>query len=164
MPACANAGGIVPPATDHMQQLCLTKLLDPFPPIQVAELAKELQAGSGKCVLWGTAQLFKHPRYMHGAATSELPWKQGMHEVCAAQQPVACMPRPRAGRRTLPLCTEMPHVAPLVPSPPGPNATVFAHAAAQVRRRQQCMGTGRCARRLTNASGCQAHARDSLAR
>ncbi|KAL4448421.1 hypothetical protein ABPG75_005640 [Micractinium tetrahymenae] len=52
---------------------------------QVVALAKELQAASGKRVLWGTAQLFKHPRYMHGAATS-------------------------------------------------PNATVFAHAAAQVKK------------------------------
>lgn len=40
-------------------------------PLQVVALAKELQEGSGKRVLWGTAQLFKHPRYMHGAATSE---------------------------------------------------------------------------------------------
>lgn len=39
--------------------------------MQVVALAKELQAGSGKRVLWGTAQLFKHPRYLHGAATSE---------------------------------------------------------------------------------------------
>lgn len=52
---------------------------------QVVALAKELQAGSGKRVLWGTSQLFKHPRYMHGAATS-------------------------------------------------PNVTVFAHAAAQVKK------------------------------
>ena len=38
---------------------------------KVVELAEHLQAESGKKVLWGTAQLFKHPRYMHGAATSE---------------------------------------------------------------------------------------------
>lgn len=31
----------------------------------------ELQKGSNKRVLWGTAQLFQHPRYMHGAATSK---------------------------------------------------------------------------------------------
>eukprot|EP00877_Chromochloris_zofingiensis_P006739 jgi/Chrzof1/2318/Cz11g10240.t1 len=37
---------------------------------QVAEVAMELQKGSNKRVLWGTAQLFQHPRYMHGAATS----------------------------------------------------------------------------------------------
>lgn len=36
----------------------------------VVALAEELQATSGKRVLWGTAQLFKHPRYAHGAATS----------------------------------------------------------------------------------------------
>lgn len=36
----------------------------------VVDLAAELQAASGKKVLWGTAQLFKHPRYAHGAATS----------------------------------------------------------------------------------------------
>lgn len=38
----------------------------------VVALAEELQAVSGKRVLWGTAQLFKHPRYAHGAATSAL--------------------------------------------------------------------------------------------
>ena len=38
---------------------------------KVVELAEHLQAETGKKVLWGTAQLFKHPRYMHGAATSE---------------------------------------------------------------------------------------------
>lgn len=48
------------------------------------EHAAQLQAKHGVKLLWGTAQLFKHPRYMHGAATS-------------------------------------------------PNATVFAHAAAQVK-------------------------------
>lgn len=36
----------------------------------VVDLAATLQAATGKKVLWGTAQLFKHPRYMHGAATS----------------------------------------------------------------------------------------------
>ena len=36
-------------------------------------LAEDLQAASGKRVLWGTAQLFKHPRYAHGAATSAHP-------------------------------------------------------------------------------------------
>ncbi|KAF8060613.1 hypothetical protein HT031_004790 [Scenedesmus sp. PABB004] len=51
----------------------------------VAEVALRLQAGTPIRPLWGTAQLFKHPRYMHGAATS-------------------------------------------------PNATVFAYAAAQVKK------------------------------
>eukprot|EP00879_Flechtneria_rotunda_P002562 GHRR01002761.1.p1 GENE.GHRR01002761.1~~GHRR01002761.1.p1 ORF type:complete len:444 (+),score=143.45 GHRR01002761.1:631-1962(+) len=36
----------------------------------VAEVALELQKGTNIKPLWGTAQLFKHPRYMHGAATS----------------------------------------------------------------------------------------------
>lgn len=36
----------------------------------VVALVKELQEGSDIHPLWGTAQLFKHPRYMHGAATS----------------------------------------------------------------------------------------------
>eukprot|EP00252_Welwitschia_mirabilis_P025500 TRINITY_DN798_c0_g1_i2.p1 TRINITY_DN798_c0_g1~~TRINITY_DN798_c0_g1_i2.p1 ORF type:complete len:518 (+),score=75.33 TRINITY_DN798_c0_g1_i2:233-1555(+) len=36
----------------------------------VIALAKELQKGSGIKPLWGTAQLFHHPRYMHGGATS----------------------------------------------------------------------------------------------
>lgn len=52
---------------------------------EVADHALQLQRATGKRVLWGTAQLFKHPRYMHGAATS-------------------------------------------------PNATVFAYAAAQVKK------------------------------
>ncbi|KIZ04907.1 xylose isomerase [Monoraphidium neglectum] len=52
---------------------------------QVVEVALELQKGTRIRPLWGTAQLFKHPRYMHGAATS-------------------------------------------------PNATVFAYAAAQVKK------------------------------
>ncbi|KAK7329832.1 hypothetical protein VNO77_24012 [Canavalia gladiata] len=37
---------------------------------EVVALAKELQTQAKKSVLWGTAQLFMHPRYMHGAATS----------------------------------------------------------------------------------------------
>lgn len=37
---------------------------------KVVEHAHMLQQRTGKRVLWGTAQLFKHPRYMHGAATS----------------------------------------------------------------------------------------------
>ena len=40
---------------------------------KVVELAEHLQQETGKKVLWGTAQLFKHPRFMHGAATSALP-------------------------------------------------------------------------------------------
>ncbi|GAB2267461.1 hypothetical protein Dimus_002444 [Dionaea muscipula] len=41
---------------------------------QVIPLAKELQASTNIRLLWGSAQLFLHPRYMHGAATSpELP-------------------------------------------------------------------------------------------
>ncbi|KAH7624004.1 hypothetical protein Ndes2526B_g01256 [Nannochloris sp. 'desiccata'] len=51
----------------------------------IAEYAKAKQKEYDVSLLWGTAQLFKHPRYMHGAATS-------------------------------------------------PNATVFAHAAAQVKK------------------------------
>lgn len=37
---------------------------------EVVALAKELQKGTKIRPLWGTAQLFLHPRYMHGAATS----------------------------------------------------------------------------------------------
>eukprot|EP00271_Cylindrocystis_brebissonii_P009764 TRINITY_DN249_c0_g1_i1.p1 TRINITY_DN249_c0_g1~~TRINITY_DN249_c0_g1_i1.p1 ORF type:complete len:489 (-),score=103.78 TRINITY_DN249_c0_g1_i1:1643-3109(-) len=37
---------------------------------KVVELVKKLQEGTNIHPLWGTAQLFKHPRYMHGAATS----------------------------------------------------------------------------------------------
>uniref|UniRef100_A0A0D6QWY3 Xylose isomerase n=1 Tax=Araucaria cunninghamii TaxID=56994 RepID=A0A0D6QWY3_ARACU len=36
----------------------------------VVALAKQLQKETGIHPLWGTAQLFMHPRYMHGAATS----------------------------------------------------------------------------------------------
>lgn len=36
----------------------------------VVALAKRLQEGTEIRPLWGTAQLFMHPRYMHGAATS----------------------------------------------------------------------------------------------
>ena len=32
--------------------------------------AKELQKATGVKLLWGTANLFSHPRYMHGAATN----------------------------------------------------------------------------------------------
>jgi hypothetical protein len=46
---------------------------------RVVALAEELQAASGKRVLWGTAQLFMHPRYADGAATSAAliprPWE-----------------------------------------------------------------------------------------
>lgn len=37
---------------------------------QVAEVALELQKGTPIRPLWVTAQLFKHPRYMHGAGSS----------------------------------------------------------------------------------------------
>ncbi len=37
---------------------------------KMAELLKELMAKTGKKLLWGTSNLFSHPRYMHGAATS----------------------------------------------------------------------------------------------
>ncbi len=37
---------------------------------EISDLALELMESSGKKVLWGTANLFEHPRYMHGAATS----------------------------------------------------------------------------------------------
>ena len=37
---------------------------------KMAELLKELMAKTGKKLLWGTSNLFSHPRFMHGAATS----------------------------------------------------------------------------------------------
>jgi len=37
---------------------------------QIVGLAESLQEGTSIRPLWGTAQLFKHPRYMNGAATS----------------------------------------------------------------------------------------------
>ena len=36
----------------------------------IVALLKEQQKRTGIKLLWGTAQLFVHPRYMHGAATS----------------------------------------------------------------------------------------------
>src|SRR5690606_33342505 len=36
----------------------------------LVEYAKEKQAASGVKLLWGTANLFSHPRYMNGAATN----------------------------------------------------------------------------------------------
>ncbi|KAK1306047.1 Xylose isomerase [Acorus calamus] len=48
---------------------------------EVVVLAKELQ-GSHVKPLWGTAQLFMHPRYMHGAATSS---EVGVYAYAAAQ-------------------------------------------------------------------------------
>ena len=44
----------------------------------IVEYAKEMQKASGMKLLWGTANLFSHPRYMNGAATNPdfnvLPW------------------------------------------------------------------------------------------
>jgi xylose isomerase len=37
---------------------------------QVAKVLKEEQQRTGVQLLWGTANLFSHPRYLHGAATS----------------------------------------------------------------------------------------------
>ena len=37
---------------------------------QIVEYAKEKQKASGVRLLWGTANLFSHPRYMNGAATN----------------------------------------------------------------------------------------------
>lgn len=48
---------------------------------EVVALAKELQ-GTKIRPLWGTAQLFVHPRYMHGAATSS---EVGVYAYAAAQ-------------------------------------------------------------------------------
>ncbi|XP_054793399.1 xylose isomerase-like isoform X1 [Prosopis cineraria] len=49
---------------------------------EVVALASKLQKESNKKVLWGTAQLFMHPRYMHGAATSS---ELGVYAYAAAQ-------------------------------------------------------------------------------
>ncbi|CAN1228853.1 Xylose isomerase [Linum grandiflorum] len=49
---------------------------------EVVALAKELQQGSKIKPLWGTAQLFVQPRYMHGAATSS---ELGVYAYAAAQ-------------------------------------------------------------------------------
>ncbi|XP_039129335.1 xylose isomerase-like isoform X1 [Dioscorea cayenensis subsp. rotundata] len=49
---------------------------------EIIELAAELQKGTKILPLWGTAQLFMHPRYMHGAATSS---ELGAYVYAAAQ-------------------------------------------------------------------------------
>lgn len=40
---------------------------------KAVELIVEKQKGTGKKLLWGTANCFSHPRYMHGAGTSPSP-------------------------------------------------------------------------------------------
>ena len=37
---------------------------------EIVAIIKDLMAQTGKKLLWGTANLFGHPRFMHGAATS----------------------------------------------------------------------------------------------
>ncbi len=49
---------------------------------QVVAKLKEMQAATGKRLLWGTACLFNHPRYAHGAATSP---DAGVYAYAAAQ-------------------------------------------------------------------------------
>jgi len=40
-------------------------------------LAKERQAATGVKLLWGTANLFSHKRYMNGASTNRSGWRNG---------------------------------------------------------------------------------------
>ena len=49
---------------------------------EIVSLAKELMRSSPTRLLWGTANLFNHPRFMHGAATSPEP---GIFAYAAAQ-------------------------------------------------------------------------------
>lgn len=49
---------------------------------EVIAFAKKLQEGTNIRPLWGTAQLFMHPRYLHGAATSS---EVGVYAYAAAQ-------------------------------------------------------------------------------
>ncbi|KAI0510394.1 hypothetical protein KFK09_010995 [Dendrobium nobile] len=49
---------------------------------EVIALAKQLQEGTNIRPLWGTAQLFMHPRYLHGAVTSS---EVGVYAYAAAQ-------------------------------------------------------------------------------
>lgn len=48
--------------------------------------AKRLQRETGVKLLWGTANLFSHPRYAHGAATNPDPavFAQAASQICAA--------------------------------------------------------------------------------
>jgi xylose isomerase len=47
----------------------------------IIALAKQLQEGTSIRPLWGTAQLFKHPRFMHGAATRFLQMTDPLAEL-----------------------------------------------------------------------------------
>jgi xylose isomerase len=40
---------------------------------QIVQIIKDLMSQTGKKLLWGTSNLFDHPRFMHGAATSPSP-------------------------------------------------------------------------------------------
>jgi xylose isomerase len=40
---------------------------------QIVQIIKDLMTQTGKKLLWGTSNLFDHPRFMHGAATSPSP-------------------------------------------------------------------------------------------
>lgn len=67
MPCCAACANVCRDIAPLGKDLAETnKFLD-----LVAEVALELQKGTNIRPLWGTAQLFKDPRYMHGAATSK---------------------------------------------------------------------------------------------
>lgn len=85
-------------------------------------LAKELQAASGKRVLWGTAQLFKHPRYLHGAATSE---RVGLVATNRLMQGVGFVELQSSTLHKPCSCSCV---------SAGPSATVYAYAAAQVKK------------------------------
>ena len=54
---------------------------------QMGQLLKQLQDESGVHQLWGTANLFAHPRYAHGAATNPDP----VVFACAATQVKNCL-------------------------------------------------------------------------
>ena len=98
---------------------------------KVVEVAQELQKGSSIRVLWGTAQLFKHPRYLHGAATSAfwLLLRCGCCCRCCCLRLVAASYR-RGGGAPAPLLTKQ-HSTHTPKT--GPNVSVFAYAAAQVK-------------------------------
>ncbi|MED6307090.1 MAG: xylose isomerase, partial [Planctomycetota bacterium] len=54
----------------------------------VVETLAEAQSRSGRRLLWGTACLFTHPRYVHGAATSCLVevYAHAAAQVCKAME------------------------------------------------------------------------------
>jgi len=84
---------------------------------KIVALLKEQQQRTGIKLLWGTAQLFVHPRYMHGAATS--PNAESQHS------PETPLPRSRRHAQTI---HEPPNNSHLETHSPTPHGGIFSGA------------------------------------